>query len=319
MRGQFRWSVGVALLLAVGCASRKQESYAANDRVSVNAPFVKVRVGENGGAQVRAPFTNVETPRYREGAGFRPWLLRIVVNETRNLQRGRSRRAQRELRVVTEESAAQGVADPADEVVTMTRRAALLEAVQSLPADLREVVTCRYLLELSEAEKFLWDRMNGRTSVEELGVAYVLEFGAFDFDIIHGLIDKLQLTEDELAMVVGHEMAHALREHARERIAKSQGTGALLSLGAQLFGSLSLDARRDQVRMFQFRLGFRLSREQRRQDQQKSDSHPPFLVDTDMAHGRFASARNVAQLRASSSHRCGSRGAAQLPCCSATR
>jgi predicted Zn-dependent protease len=31
-------------------------------------------------------------------------------------------------------------------------------------------------------------------------------------------------------------MAHALREHARERIAKSQGTGALLSLGAALFG-----------------------------------------------------------------------------------
>ena len=54
--------------------------------------------------------------------------------------------------------------------------------------------------------------------------------------VFTGLIDKLQLTEDELAMVVGHEMAHALREHARERIAKSQGTGALLSLGAQLFG-----------------------------------------------------------------------------------
>jgi Zn-dependent protease with chaperone function len=51
-----------------------------------------------------------------------------------------------------------------------------------------------------------------------------------------GLLDGLQLTDDEAAMVIGHEMAHALREHARARIAKTQGTGALLSIGAQLFG-----------------------------------------------------------------------------------
>jgi Zn-dependent protease with chaperone function len=51
-----------------------------------------------------------------------------------------------------------------------------------------------------------------------------------------GILDQLQLTDDETAMVVGHEMAHALREHARERIAKTQSTGTLLSLGAQLFG-----------------------------------------------------------------------------------
>ena len=39
-----------------------------------------------------------------------------------------------------------------------------------------------------------------------------------------GILDKLKLSDDEVAMVMGHEMAHALREHARERIAKSVAT-----------------------------------------------------------------------------------------------
>jgi RNA polymerase sigma-70 factor (ECF subfamily) len=94
-------------------------------------------------------------PRFRAGAGFRPWLLRIVVNETRNAVRGRSRRALRELRVAAREAAEGGRsdrADPADLAVDTDRRDGLLEALDTLPAELREVVTCRYLLELSEAE-----------------------------------------------------------------------------------------------------------------------------------------------------------------------
>ena len=51
-----------------------------------------------------------------------------------------------------------------------------------------------------------------------------------------GLLDKLALTEDETAVVMGHEMAHALREHARARIAKTQGTGIGLSVLSQLLG-----------------------------------------------------------------------------------
>ncbi|MFA7270498.1 MAG: M48 family metallopeptidase [Sterolibacterium sp.] len=49
-----------------------------------------------------------------------------------------------------------------------------------------------------------------------------------------GLIQGLKLSDDEAAIVMGHEIAHALREHARERMAKSE----LTDLGASLLGQL---------------------------------------------------------------------------------
>ncbi len=51
-----------------------------------------------------------------------------------------------------------------------------------------------YLL-VTEPEKFLWERMDGRASLQEIGTAYVLRYGAFDFDIIPTLIAKLRRAE----------------------------------------------------------------------------------------------------------------------------
>ena len=51
-----------------------------------------------------------------------------------------------------------------------------------------------------------------------------------------GILEQLKLTDDEVAMVMGHEMTHALREHARERMGKTMATRGAIEIGAAIFG-----------------------------------------------------------------------------------
>ncbi|HET6715252.1 MAG TPA: sigma-70 family RNA polymerase sigma factor [Actinomycetota bacterium] len=90
-------------------------------------------------------------PRFRPGAPFRPWVLRIVANEARN--RGRSAR-RREGLAVRAAAIGSEVAAPSPEAAALGRADAegLLAAIDRLPERDRMVVAYRYLFEMSEAE-----------------------------------------------------------------------------------------------------------------------------------------------------------------------
>jgi RNA polymerase sigma factor (sigma-70 family) len=92
--------------------------------------------------------------QFREGAPFRPWLLRIVTNETRNLHRSAGRRAARERSAWerTEPLLVTEADDPAAAALSHERRTQLVRGLAQLSEAHRQVLTCRYLLDLDEAE-----------------------------------------------------------------------------------------------------------------------------------------------------------------------
>lgn len=83
----------------------------------------------------------------------------------------------------------------------------------------------------SRAERWQWEvNLIGSKQIN----AFCMPGGKIAF--YTGLVRGLELSDDEIAIVMGHEIAHALREHARERIAKSQLTDVGASILGQVIG-----------------------------------------------------------------------------------
>jgi RNA polymerase sigma factor (sigma-70 family) len=90
--------------------------------------------------------------RFRRDAPFRPWLLKIVANEARNMHKGTARREKLVLQAAKASRTSIDLATPEQAALAAEQREKLLLALNELPDADRLVISSRYLFSLSEAE-----------------------------------------------------------------------------------------------------------------------------------------------------------------------
>jgi RNA polymerase sigma-70 factor (ECF subfamily) len=91
----------------------------------------------------------VRIHQLRAGEGFAAWLVTIVRREAMNAARSDSRRRARDLRLVEPDQSGE---DPSERAATAVDGAALVAALERLDDVDRDVLLCRYVLDLSTRE-----------------------------------------------------------------------------------------------------------------------------------------------------------------------
>lgn len=90
--------------------------------------------------------------RFREGAPFRPWLLRIVANEAINRRKAAGRRPTVGLSVVEDRASGDTALSPEASALARERRELVLDALRKMREEDRLVIAYRYFFDLSETE-----------------------------------------------------------------------------------------------------------------------------------------------------------------------
>jgi predicted Zn-dependent protease len=149
-------------------------------------------------------------------------------------------RKQRMSTLVSEEELDKGAIAAYNEILTKEKKEGDLNAEPAMTARVRAIAQ-RLIPQTAvfrpDATKWNWE-VNVIKS-DELN-AWCMPGGKIAF--YSGIITKLKLTDDEIAAIMGHEIAHALREHARERASEQATTGLVVGVGAAILGAGQLGA-----------------------------------------------------------------------------
>lgn len=137
-----------------GDISAFEELVKRYQQVAIRVAFVVTRNEADAADAAQEGFVKAyyALGRFRSGAPFRPWLLKIVTNEARSRRRSVARRDALALRVAEQPPSGDAVPSPEAAAFSHEKRAQVVAALDELPERDRLVIAYRYFLELSEAE-----------------------------------------------------------------------------------------------------------------------------------------------------------------------